>query len=139
MATGIGSQRTGTRSHLHVMPRTALGWWAFGLLLAAAASPLYVWGLWVLVRFDDPEAHWRTGASVAVASPAVIVGSASLVRRASRSVVTIVLAVIVGLEIAWAVFFVTSFDNPGLGLAIGLGAAAAAAIGALIGLRTARG
>jgi len=116
-------------------PRDALGWWGCGLLGAAALNPLYCWGLWALIHFDDPEARWRVAATLVVGVPAVVLGAAALTRRSSRSIALIAAAAIVGLEIAWAVFFVVAFEAPGLGAAIAGGTAFCLLVGGAIGTR----
>ena len=129
---------TPQRHPVRVWPHDGLGWWAFGLLLAAAASPAYVWGLWVVVRFDDPEATLRTIATAVVAIPAIVLGAAALTRRRSASIAVVVLATIVVLEVAWSLVWVVSFGNAAFGVAIALGTAVCAALGAFIGQRAAR-
>ena len=129
--TGVGADRSSAR----FWPGDALGWWAFALLLAAATSPATIWGLWVLVRFDDPEATWRAFATVAVAVPAVVLGAAALARPASNAITLVALAVVVGIELVWAILWVVAFGNGALGLTIGIGAAACIGVGVVIGMR----
>ncbi|MFM8303203.1 MAG: hypothetical protein ACKOA9_02710 [Actinomycetota bacterium] len=124
------------RGRARVLPRDRLGWWAFGLLLAAATNPLSCWALWAATRFvDDPEATIRTGLTLAVAVPAVVVGSAALAQRSSRSLVHAGLAVVVALEIAWTVAFAVSFGDLAAGLAIAAGTAAGVLAGLLLARR----
>lgn len=116
------------------LPHDALGWWALGLVLAAAANPLYCWALWAATRFvDDPEATVRVALTVAVAGPALVVGSAALVRPGSRSVALVVIGALLALEIAFVVMFIASFGTGRHALVVAAGAVLGVVAGVLLG------
>lgn len=94
---------------LHVLPRSGLGWWALGLLLVAAAFPVY-WG-----PLEDALPHDISFVLIPLYGLAALgLAGAAIFRRNDRSVLLTVLA---GLTLLLAMMGVLV----GIGFALGEG------------------
>lgn len=109
MTATIPSPRHHERSRMHLLPSTPLGWWGFGLVLVAAACPVYWAVLTPLIKSSDPEATFRTAMTFVIAVPSLVVGAIALFRREARSVALVVISAIVAIEIALTVLFLATF------------------------------
>jgi len=106
------------------------------MVLAAVVGP----GWWAILQpsspaadvIDDPDARIRVALTVAVAVPAVIVGTAALMRRDARSLGLIVFSAIVFSELAFAVLWLIAFGGALVGLDVALATAAAVLVGVLL-------
>ncbi len=109
MVTTVPAQTHRPRSHLHLLPQTALGWWGFGLMLFAVAACPASWAI-LTPLIGDPNTHIRTATVIAIAVPSLVVGALALIRREARSVLLIAVWTIFALAIAWAVLFAATID-----------------------------
>jgi predicted signal transduction protein with EAL and GGDEF domain len=94
----------------HVLPHTALGWWALGLMVVTAVCPLWWAALTPVMKHVDPNARARMALMAGIAVPSCIVAARAL-RHGARSVALVVVSAIVAFEAAFVALAIWGFSH----------------------------